>query len=172
MRFGSASPLTLFSRCHAHTLEQCVALRDLELMLRRSGWSTQARHASLEILDHFDGEAVQNHAEEEACLFPTLLASTGGCDDGYLRRMTTELAGEHGQLEQMWSRLRVQLAAIANGDAAKLCHEDVHAFVECNARHIANEESRLLPMAGRLIPGCELPRLRARVQAQRKGQPA
>jgi hemerythrin-like domain-containing protein len=167
LRFGSASPLALFSECHARTLEQCVALRDLELMLRRTGWSTQARHLSLEILRHFDSDAVQNHEEEEACLFPALLESTAGCDDDYLRRMTSELAGEHGRLERMWSRLRLQLEAIASGEAAKLCRDDVEAFVESNARHIANEEGRLLPMAGRLISGTELPRLRARVQAKR-----
>ena len=167
MRFGSASPLTLFSECHARTLEQCVALRELELMLRRTGWSTQARRISLEVLGHFDREAVQNHAEEEACLFPVLLESTADCDDDYLKRMTSELAGEHGRLERMWSRLRVQLEAIANGRAASLCRADVEAFIESNARHIASEESGLLPMASRLIPGTELPRLRASIQAQR-----
>ncbi len=167
MRFGSASPLTLFSECHARTLEQCVALRELELMLRRCGWSTKARHLSLEILRHFDSEALQNYAEEETCLFPTLLETTAGCDGDYLRRMTSELAGEHGRLERMWLRLRLQLEAVANGDAAKLRRDEVEAFVESNARHIAKEEGRLLPMAGRLIPGSELPRLRAKVHAQR-----
>jgi len=168
LRFGRAGPLTLFSECHARTLEQCVALRDLELTLRRTGWSTQAHRVSLDILRHFDGEALRNHAEEEACLFPALLESTADCDDGWLRRMTSELAGEHRRLEQLWSRLRVQLEAIADGGTASLRRADVDAFIGSYARHIANEEESLLPMASRLIPCTELPRLRARVLAQRQ----
>lgn len=167
MRLGRATPLTLFSECHAHTLEQCLALRDLVLMLRETGWSTRAQRASLEILRHFDEEAVQNHTEEESCLFPVLLDSASGCDDDYLFRLTTELAGEHGRLERMWSRLRVQLQAIADGKARSLPWAEVEEFIDCNVRHIDSEERRLLPMAGRLIAGTELPRLRASIQARR-----
>jgi len=111
LRLGRAGPLTLFSQCHARTLEQCVALRGLEQALRRTGWSTQAHRVSLEVLRHFDGEALRNHAEEESCLFPALLESTAECDDGWLRQMTAELAGEHRRLEQLWSRLRARVQA-------------------------------------------------------------
>jgi hemerythrin-like domain-containing protein len=163
LRFASAGPLALFSACHACTLERCLDLRKLVLLLRERGWSTRAQQASAEILRHFDQEATQNHAEEEACLFPALLESMADSDPDCLREITTKLARQHTGLEWMWARLRPQLEAIAAGQAATLSSFDVEAFIESNVRHIESEESGLLPMASRLIVGCELPRLRASI---------
>ena len=163
MRFGSASPLTLFSQSHAHTLEHCLDLRKLVLLLRETGWSTRAQQAGREILRHFDREATQNHVEEEACLFPALLDAMAACEPDCLREMTSTLARQHSGLERMWLRLRPQLEAICSGQAATLSSVDVEAFIEANVPHIESEETGLLPMATRLIPGRELPRLRTSI---------
>jgi hemerythrin-like domain-containing protein len=163
LRFGSASPLRLFSRSHARTLEECLNLRRLALGLRETGWSTRAQQACEEILHHFDQEATQNHVEEEACLFPALLESLAGPAPDCLREMTASLARQHDGLERMWTSLRAQLLAISAGEAATLSSAEVEAFIEANVRHIESEEEGLLPMASRLIPGRELPRLRTSI---------
>ncbi|HSI55083.1 MAG: hemerythrin domain-containing protein [Ramlibacter sp.] len=163
MRFAGASPLGLFSQCHARTLEECLDLRKLVLLLRETGWSTRAQQASRDILRHFDQEATQNHVEEEACLFPALLDSMAGTEPDCLREMTSTLARQHSGLERMWARLRPQLEAICTGQSAALSSADVEDFIEANVRHIESEENGLLPMAQRLIAGRELPRLRSSI---------
>ena len=151
-----AGPLALISGCHARTAEQCDALHGLVQHLARFGCDVQAQGLSRQILRHFDAAAMQNHAEEEEFLFPTLLESMAGSDAVCLREMTSSLTRQHRVLEDLWQGLRPQLRAVASAASAALSGADVAAFIRSNQGHIDSEASELLPMAARLFTDSEL----------------
>ena len=160
MRFGAASPLRTYSACHARTLDQCAQLRGLVRNADHPGMHVKNQAIARGILMHFDSAEMRNHAEEERCLFPALLDSMAAADPVCLREMTRELTGEHRTLEGMWSLLRASVVQVAHGLPAHFCADEVEAFIDTSLRHIEFEELQLLPMAARLIDGCELVRLR------------
>ncbi len=157
---ASGSPLATISGCHTRTSQQCADLRRLVLHLGECGCDAQAQQLSRQILQHFDSAAFQNHVEEEAFLFPTLLESMAGSDAVCLREMASSLTRQHRALERMWEGLREQVSAIATAGSAALGAVDVEAFIEANQRHMECEEAELLPMASRLFTDNELAYLR------------
>jgi hemerythrin-like domain-containing protein len=94
----------------------------------------------------FSGTSRQHHAEEEAKVFPPLLAGT----DPVLVAAVRTLKQDHGWIEQNWSEISPQLLAIARGyqgtDPAELAHA-IEVFHELCADHIALEESLVYPEA-------------------------
>lgn len=156
----SDGPLAIISDGHAHTLHQCTVLRRLLLLLCERGCDAEAQQLGLQILQHFDSAAFQNHAEEEKFLFPTLLESMAGSDAVCLRDMTSGLTQQHRVLEHMWAALRTQVSAIASAQSGALDASAVEAFIEANQQHIAREASEMLPMASRLFTDNELAYLR------------
>jgi hemerythrin-like domain-containing protein len=84
-----------------------------------------------------------------------------------LRELTASLVADHRELEHHWSRLRRQLALVAAGQATRLTDDVVADFVSLYERHIAREESELLPMAQRLLSEEELDRIGLAMRVRR-----
>jgi hemerythrin-like domain-containing protein len=82
--------------------------------------------------------------------------------------LTAGLAAEHRELDSHWRRVRSALALVAAGTSTALVGDDIGAFVGLYRRHVAREESELLPMAARLLGDEVLDRV-GRAMRERRG---
>lgn len=164
---GFEVPLEMLVACHGRVQDQCETLRRLGVHLRQHGADLRARQAAAAVMRYFDTAARHHHADEEVDLFPALLESMAGADAVGLRELTTALMADHRELEHRWSELRRQLEQVAAGDAASLAGGAVTDFVDRYQRHIAREESELLPMAQRLLSDEELDRIGLAMRVRR-----
>ncbi len=114
--------------------------------LQVQGLDIEAERAAAEVLDFFDGPAAYHHRDEEALLFPPLLA--GG--DAALVLQVQRLQQEHGWITEDWRRLKPQLEAVVAGfkgyDLAMLCAA-LPGFAELHHGHVALEEQVVYPAA-------------------------
>jgi hemerythrin-like domain-containing protein len=133
---------------HRDVLVQIGLLGELIEHLDRHGVDERARELARDIGAFFNGHARQHHADEEARVFPGLLAS----DDAELVQHVRRLQQDHGWLEEDWRELAPPLEAIANGyswyDLDMLRHA-LPVFTELYREHIALEESLIYPEAKR-----------------------
>ena len=148
---GFEVPLEMLSACHHRIERQCATLRRLVDHLATHGPDQQARDAAAGVMRYFDTAGRDHHADEEEDLFPALIESMAGSDPICLREITQGLATEHREIESHWLRVRAALERIAAGESAQLASADVEALALAYERHIAREESELLPMAARLL---------------------
>lgn len=153
---GFDDPLGMLAACHRRVEQQCDTLRRLVPHLAAHGSDATARDAADAVLRYFGTAAVHHHADEEDDLFPALFESVGGSDAICLRELTERLLADHDALAVRWRDLRRPLLLIAAGEPTLLDAGMVEAFGQLYAQHIALEESRLLPMAGRLLSDAAL----------------
>ena len=153
---GFEVPLEMLGACHHRIDRQCETLRRLPAHLSAHGADADARSAAVAVMRYFDTAAKDHHADEETDLFPALIESMAGSDAVCLREMIDGLRADHRVLEGHWERLRSLLAAIADGRRTVLADTDVLPLIECYERHIAREETELLPMASRLLDDATL----------------
>lgn len=165
---GFEAPLEMLAACHACIEQQCTTLQRLVPHVAGHGADAQARSAAAGAMRYFDTAAVHHHADEEADLFPALIEAVAGSDAVCLRELTAGLAAEHRELESRWRQVRGALAPVAAGATASLESDAITAFVGVYQRHIAREESELLPMAARLLGDDALDRI-ARAMRERRG---
>lgn len=156
---GFEVPLEMLAACHGRVQGQCETLRRLVAHLPGHGADAQAQAAAAAVMRYFDTAAHLHHEDEELDLFPALLESMAGSDPVCLRELTHGLAAEHRVLERAWCSLRRRLEPLAGGQAADLPSTVVEDFIGLYERHIAREESELLPMAQRLLSDAELDRI-------------
>lgn len=137
-------------RAHREVLK---VLEDFDQLLRHvdeNGPDGIARESARHIQAFFGGPAREHHAEEEARIFPGLLAS----GDAELVQHVKRLQQDHGWLEEDWIELSTQIEAIADGynwyDLNMLRHA-LPVFTGLYREHIALEESLVYPAARRQV---------------------
>lgn len=165
---GLEAPLEMLSACHSRVERQCATLRRLVPHLAAQGADEQARAAAANVMRYFDISAKHHHADEEEDLFPALIESMAASDAVCLRGLIEGLKADHRALEAAWRRLRLVLERIAAGGPAPLAADDVEALAGLYDRHIAREESELLPMAARLLSVDAIDRI-GRAMRERRG---
>lgn len=135
-------------RAHAAAMQM---LHRFDLLIERldsHGADELARQHAVAIRGFFDGPGRQHHADEEALVFPQLLA--GG--DETLVALVHRLQEDHAWLEQDWHELAPQLEAIAGGynwfdlDMLRVA---LPMFTALYREHIALEETQVYPAAKR-----------------------
>lgn len=156
---GFEVPLEMLAACHLRVQDQCATLLRLVSHIAAHGSDRAAREAATAVMRYFDTSARHHHEDEERDLFPALLACVAGSEAVCLRDMTAALTAEHRELEARWKALRAVLAQVAAGQAAQLAQDVVGGFTRMYERHIAREETELLPMAQRLLSETELDRI-------------
>jgi hemerythrin-like domain-containing protein len=164
---GFEAPIEMLAACHLRVEAQCATLRRLVSHLGAHGADRQARDAASAVMRYFDTSARHHHADEEEDLFPALIESMAGSDAVCVRDLTVALIADHRELEHRWRRLRGALEQVASGNATALAAEEVQTFISLYERHIAREESELLPMAKRLLGDAELDQLGLAMRARR-----
>jgi hemerythrin-like domain-containing protein len=144
--------------CHQQIIEHLAKLDALIGHLDRIGVDARAQDEARTIEAFFSQTSQSHHKEEEAKVFPALLAS----DDDALVSTVRTLQQDHGWIEEDWLEIAPQLRAIASGyswhDPTELRHA-VQVFGELCREHIQLEESIVYPEAKALAG--RLPRRRA-----------
>ena len=148
---GFEAPLEMLSACHGRVEKQCQTLLRLLPHLAAKGADQAARVAARNVMRYFDTSAQHHHADEEEDLFPALLRSAPPADRAQLSELIDLLLVEHQELGGAWARLRVQLEAVAQGDAGALDGAAVGLLVARYREHIVREEAQLLPFAARVL---------------------
>ena len=157
-------PLGVLSACHRRIERQLATLARLQRHLPAHGCDHDARAAARGILRYFDTAAVNHHADEEGSLFPRLLLHASAAAAPLL----ADLAADHQRLAGEWRHLRPLLAAICAGARANLSPRQVAFLRAAYDRHIAREESELLPLAQATLDPAEIAAI-GREMAQRRG---
>jgi hemerythrin-like domain-containing protein len=155
-------PLALLGACHGRIERQLATLARLQRHLPEHGCDRDARAAARAILQYFDSAAPNHHADEEDSLFPRLVAAVPAAG-----RLVADLEGDHAVLATNWRRLRPMLAAIAAGARANLSARDVAVVSGAYARHIAREETDLIPLAARTLDAPTLAEIGREMAARR-----
>ena len=164
---GFEVPLEMLAACHLRVQDQCTTLRRLVPHIAAHGADRAAQQAATAVMRYFDTSARHHHEDEERDLFPALIEAMAGSDAVCLRELTAALAADHRELEARWHTLRAVLVQVAQGHAAPLAQTDVSGFAQMYERHIAREESELLPMARRLLSDAELDRIGLAMRVRR-----
>ena len=146
----SAAPATLdfqaLDACHRQIHQHLGRLAALVDHIDSPGEDAHARSEAAAIEAFFSGTSREHHAQEEAHVFPPLLAS----GDEALANSVRTLQQDHGWIEENWLELAPQLRAIASGnqwtDAAEFRHY-AEVFLELCRGHIALEESLIYPQS-------------------------
>lgn len=154
--------------CHRRIVEHLGKLAGLVERLDGDGADAQARSDAQAIEAFFSDTSRKHHADEEAQVFPPLLAG----NDAELIAAVRKLQQDHGWIEEDWIELAPQLRAVASGynwyDADELRHA-VQVFIDLCHDHIELEESLIYPQARALSAQAE--QRRARRAAAGKSAP-
>lgn len=164
---GFEVPLEMLAACHQRVEAQCALLHRLVIHVSAHGADRQARDAAGIVMRYFDTSARHHHADEEVDLFPALIESMAGSDAVCLNELIDSLSTDHRELEHRWRHLRPALEQVVSGRATTLSGDEVQVFVGLYERHIAREESELLPMAKRLLGSAELDRIGVAMRERR-----
>ncbi|MBP6319164.1 MAG: hemerythrin domain-containing protein [Rubrivivax sp.] len=169
---GFEVPLEMLAACHLRVKGQCSTLLRLVPHIAAYGSDRSAQEAAIAVMRYFDTSARHHHDDEERDLFPALIESMVGSDAVCLREFLAALIVEHRELEARWQILRALLSQVAAGQAVPLKQADVSSFTQLYERHIAREETELLPMARRLLSDAELDRVGLAMRMRRTGSHA
>jgi hemerythrin-like domain-containing protein len=150
--------------CHERIMDQCATLQKLMSHLPMHGCDIQAQQAAQAIMRYFDTAGKFHHQDEELDLFPLLRAS--GNDEAI--KLADRLQDEHLYLDEVWMSLRASLQQIADGKLAALERTLVGDFSLAYGRHIMLENTKLLPLAARLLSEQQLHGF-GKNMAQRRG---
>lgn len=158
-------PLEMLLACHGRIQAQCATLHKLLAHLPQHGGDTQAQQAARAILRYFDTAGRHHHDDEEKDLFPLLRATS----DSTAHALVARLLDEHKEMDAAWQQLRPYLTELADGKSAVLDATAAEHFIDVYDRHIALENSELLPLAKRLLTATQLLTLGKSMAARRTG---
>ena len=157
-------PLGMLRACHGRIERQLATLQRLQRHLPENGADAQARSAARALLRYFDHAEPNHHADEEASVFPRLLARAPSARD-----LVARLKDEHRAPEPQLA----QAAAAARRHRQRTAREPVACIgaIRCDAsydEHLAIEDGALLPMCAERLTHEELAAIGAEMAARRK----
>ena len=159
-----SDPLALLTACHRRLERELATLDRLQRHLPEHGSDADARAAARAILKYFDTAAPNHHADEEASLFPRLVAVA----PREIELLIVELENDHVALNLSWRHLRPQLAGIAAGVRSTLSPAEVERIRVAYDTHIEREETYVFPFVVRTLDGPMLAAI-GREMAARRG---
>lgn len=141
---NEAKMFDALDECHRQIQANLAKLKALAQALAEGGIDDQVRADALAVEAFFSGTSRQHHAEEEAKVFPALLAS----GDEKLADAVRSLQQDHGWIEENWVELGPRLQAVGSGngwiDETELLNY-IEVFLELCNGHIALEETLIYP---------------------------
>lgn len=141
---NTATGFEALDECHRQIQQHLQQLAQMARHVADQGIDDAVRAQARTIEAFFSGTSRQHHAEEEAKVFPGLLAS----GDAQLAAAVRSLQQDHGWIEENWIELAPRLRAIAAGngwiDETELLNY-VEVFLELMNGHIALEETLIYP---------------------------
>jgi hypothetical protein len=144
-----STPIDDFSRCHVGILAQLDELATLPSLLEPAA---RARSVAARTLKFFRTAVHEHHAEEEAELFPAVLASAvKGDERGQVQAMVACLIAEHRAIEATWASIEPALKAVAKGHEAHLDGAAVARLVAAYRAHAGYEEQQFLRLSKTIL---------------------
>jgi hemerythrin-like domain-containing protein len=148
---GFIEPLAMLHACHERVHRSLSLLREIGERVAAGRVDDAVHRAAADVLHYFDQAAPQHHEDEEQHFFPCVLAHTR---DDTVRVAVMKLQEDHLAMEAQWARLRVPLAALANGHAVAYDVSQMAAaarFCALYDGHAQCEEERVFPLAAHLL---------------------
>lgn len=148
---GFDEPLAMLHACHERVRHSLSLLRLIGERVAASRVDGAVHAAAADVLRYFDQGAAQHHEDEEQHIFPRVLAHT---HDDAVRAAVLKLQEDHLAMESQWARLRVPLAALAQGRSEAYGASQIAAsalFCALYDEHAQNEERLVFPLAARLL---------------------
>ena len=165
---GFDHPIEILDACHERILRNCAAIGRIAEHVAAKGADAEARTAAVAVMRYFDTAGANHHRDEEDDLFPALQHHAPSEELNATFDLIYRLRADHRKLDTLWQDMRARLAAIVEGHDAGLTPELARRFREAYERHIALEESELLPLARRVLDPGLLAQLGSRM-ARRRG---
>lgn len=147
---GFDQPMEMLHACHDRVRRSLQLLQRLCERVADGRIDDAVRDAARDVLRYFDQAAPHHHEDEERHVFPRVLAAAA---DPALRAAVLQLQEDHLQMAARWARLRVPLAALANGQAGfedELTDAAEH-FRGIYEAHLQAEDSLVFPRAASLL---------------------
>jgi hemerythrin-like domain-containing protein len=157
------APLDMLHACHERIMDQCATLQKLMQYLPMHGCDIQAQQAAQAVMRYFDTAGKFHHQDEEVDLFPLLRASNS--DEA--NKLADRLQDEHLYLDEIWLTLGAKLQEIAEGKLATLDRTMIGDFSLAYGRHIMLENTKLLPLALKLLDESQLQNMGKNMAARR-----
>lgn len=167
---GFEQPFAMLEACHERVQRMLALLQRLCAHLRAQGCDDAARQAARDVLRYFDQAGALHHEDEEKHLFP-LLRAQGDAD---MRALVERLAQDHVRMAADWTRLRMPLLGLADGQRSSFSTQEealFDGFAAHYARHIESEEQRAYPAAQALLGAAVLQAMGWEMAARRGAKP-
>ncbi|TVO60422.1 hemerythrin domain-containing protein [Denitromonas ohlonensis] len=165
---GLDQPLEVLTACHGRMMSQLQTLDRLVRWLPEHGADADACRAATNVVRYFDTAAVNHHQDEEDSLFPILFERVSTAGRPRLRKLVDWIHQDHVEMTAAWESLRRQLLAIAAGESAELCADEVANFASRYHSHIDREDNELFPYAAQLLTPADLTALSEQMVARRR----
>lgn len=160
-------PLEMLHACHGKIKRQLDTLQKLATHLPAHGCDKQAQQAAQGILRYFDTAGQFHHQDEEENLFPMLLALDVP-DKAQVEALVERLLSQHVIMFAAWNDMRAILVKLAEGVNTPLPEALIEKLSGSYTRHIALEETELLPLSARLLSPQQIMAL-GKSMAERRG---
>jgi hemerythrin superfamily protein len=145
----TATPLDDFSHCHDGILSHLAAFGGLPALLDPAA---RARHVAADTVKFFRDVVYEHHQQEEAELFPAVLASAkAGAEREQVKDIVDRLTQEHRRVEERWTHLEPELKKVAKGQDASLDVAAVQSLIELYTAHARYEEQTFLPLSQSIL---------------------
>lgn len=166
------NPLGLLSDCHRRIERFLRVLVHVAQSRRGAAMPQDEAESFRKALDYFKGAAPKHTRDEEDSLFPRMRATESEEMQAALaemERLETEHAGAdapHAEVDTL-GRTWLERGTLPEGDARRLL-DMLERLTATYHRHIAVEDSRLFPLAGKVLRPDEIAAIGAEMAARRR----
>jgi hemerythrin-like domain-containing protein len=164
-------PLDILDGCHQRIRRQCALIVRIAEHIERRGVDEEAARAASGVVRFFEVAGSNHHRDEEVDLFPALERRVPGGERDLLCGLLTRLREDHRRLDIAWSHMKSALGEIAALRDARITPDEAREFFAAYERHIALEESELLPLARRILDVGQVARLGLAMARRRGARP-
>ena len=161
-------PIEVLDHCHERILRSCRLIERIAARVQTHGPDTECREAAHQVVRFFDTAGEAHHRDEDEDFFPALLQAVPAEELDATHALVGELRADHARLESAWREMRHWLRLLAAGGDTGPDPELARALTALYERHIAVEESQLLPLARRVLDPQAAERVGVRM-ARRRG---
>ena len=161
-------PLEMLAACHDKIEAQLATLERLVPHVAAHGCDAAACEAAQAVMRYFDTAGEAHQRDEDEDLFPLVRAAAACNGRKEIAATLYELEREHVNMDQLYSQVRAQLAAIVAGEAALLDAGLVMRFAWIHRRHMRLEADLILPYAREVLGPSQRAALGERMAARRQ----